>query len=248
MGESLPTLIIVCVAFLLGGLVKGVLGLGLPTAAIGVLGLVMTPARAAALLAIPTFVTNVWQFAAGPHLGSALQRIWALLLGICVGTFAGLGQLTGEGAGRATVALGIVLVLYALMALATPRFSVPRRAEPWLSPVIGVVTGLITAATGLMVIPSVPYLQALGLPRDELVQALGLSFTVSTVALAAVLAYEGVFETAIAGASLLALAPAVAGMLLGQLVRSRVSPRAFRLCFLLGLLLVGAHLALRPLL
>jgi uncharacterized membrane protein YfcA len=248
MGEPVSTLIVACLAFLLGGLVKGVLGMGLPTAALGVLGLVMTPAKAAAMVVVPTFVTNVWQFATGPHLASALRRIWPLLAGICVGTFLGLGQLTGESAGRATVALGVVLVLYSVIALAMPRFSVPARAEPWLSPVIGLLTGLITATTGLSVIPSVPYLQALALPRDELVQALGLSFTVSAVALGAMLAHEGVFEIGIAGASLLTLAPAVVGMVLGQLVRSRISARVFRLCFLIGLLVLGAHLALRPLL
>ena len=248
MGESVPTLIAIAIAFLLGGLVKGVLGLGLPTAAIGILGLTMTPAKAAALLVIPTFVTNVWQFAAGPRLGPVLQRIWSLLLGICLGTLAGIGQLTGEAAGRATMALGIVLMLYALIALAAPRLVVPRRAEPWLSPLIGLVTGLVTAATGLMVIPAVPYLQALALPRDELVQALGLSFTVSTIALGATLMYEGVFQLSIAGASLLALVPAVAGMMLGQVMRSRISPAVFRFCFLIGLLVLGAHLALRTLL
>ncbi|HEX5866243.1 MAG TPA: sulfite exporter TauE/SafE family protein, partial [Beijerinckiaceae bacterium] len=55
-------------AFLLAGFVKGVVGLGLPTVAIALLGLVMTPAEAAALLVLPTFVTNVWQLAAGPRL------------------------------------------------------------------------------------------------------------------------------------------------------------------------------------
>ena len=79
-------------------------------------------------------------------------------------------------------------------------------------------------------------------------QACGLSFTVSTVALAAVLAHDGVLDTAVAGASLLALAPALAGMALGQWLRSRVRPELFRLCFLAALLALGAHLALRGLL
>jgi uncharacterized membrane protein YfcA len=80
------------------------------------------------------------------------------------------------------------------------------------------------------------------------VQACGLSFTVSTVALAGVLAHDGVLDTSVAGASLLALAPALAGMALGQWVRSRVRPELFRLCFLAALLALGAHLALRGLL
>ncbi|HEY0438739.1 MAG TPA: sulfite exporter TauE/SafE family protein, partial [Xanthobacteraceae bacterium] len=52
----------VAAAFVLAGLVKGVIGMGLPTVAMGLLGLAMPPAQAAALLLIPSFVTNVWQF------------------------------------------------------------------------------------------------------------------------------------------------------------------------------------------
>jgi uncharacterized protein len=234
--------------FLLAGVVKGVIGLGLPTIAMGLLAMVMAPAQAASLLVVPSFVTNVWQLALGPHIGHLLRRLWPMLLGICLGAWAGAGLLTGDHGARPTIALGAALMLYAVLALSSVQLVVPARAEPWLAPLVGLATGVVTAATGVYVIPAVPYMQALGLEKDELVQASGLSFTVSTVALAAVLARAGVLETAIAGASLLALVPALLGMALGQWVRSRVSAGAFRVCFLVGLLLLGAHLALRGLL
>jgi uncharacterized membrane protein YfcA len=85
----------------------------------------------------------------------------------------------------------------------------------------------------------------LSLERDDLVQAIGLSVLVSSLALAVLLASDGVLKTTNAGASLLALVPALAGMALGQLVRTRVRPEFFRTCFFVGLLLLGAHLALR---
>jgi uncharacterized membrane protein YfcA len=117
--------------------------------------------------------------------------------------------------------------------------------ELWLGPLVGAATGVVTALTGVFVIPAVPYLQALQLEPDELVQALGLSFTISTLALAAALADAGQFHWPNAGASLLALAAALGGMFLGQGVRARLRPQAFRLWFLAGLLLLGAHLMLR---
>ena len=76
-------------AFLLAGFVKGVIGLGLPTVSIGLLGLLMTPSQAAALLVVPSLVTNVWQAAAGGGLMTLARRLWPLLAGICVGTFIG---------------------------------------------------------------------------------------------------------------------------------------------------------------
>ncbi len=240
-------LVFVALTFLLAGVVKGVIGLGLPTVAMGLLGSVMAPAEAAALLVVPSLVTNIWQLAAGPRLLPLVRRLWSMLLGICIGTFAGAGLLLGGPAGGATAALRAALVFYALIGLILLQLHVSSRLEAWLSPVIGALTGLVTAATGVFVIPAVPYLQALDLDRDDLVQALGLSFTVSTLALAAGLTHQGVLQTGLAGASLLALAPALAGMLLGQWIRTRVSPAQFRRCFFAGLLLLGAHLLLRGL-
>ncbi|HUN47031.1 MAG TPA: sulfite exporter TauE/SafE family protein [Stellaceae bacterium] len=233
--------------FLLAGFVKGVIGMGLPTVGMGLLGLLMPPAKAAALLVVPSLVTNLWQLLAGPSVGALLRRLWPLLLGICLGTWAGGGLLLGEHGGRATAALGVALAVYAVVGLLAPRFSVPSRAQPWLGPVVGATTGVVTAATGVFVIPAVPYLQALALEKEDLVQALGLSFTVSTLALAATLAKGGALPTSIAGASLLALAPALVGMVLGQLLRTRVRPEIFRRCFFLGLLALGADLAAQAL-
>jgi len=146
----------------------------------------------------------------------------------------------------ASAALGLALMLYAatgLLQLRLPR--VPARREPLLGAVAGATTGIVTGATGVLVIPAVPYLQALGLDRDELVQALGLSFTVSTLALGAALAGGGAFSTATASLSLVALAPALGGMLAGQAVRRAVNQAVFRRCFFGALLMLGAHLASR---
>jgi uncharacterized membrane protein YfcA len=243
MSDLLP--LTTLLTFLLAGFTKGIIGLGLPTVAMGLLGLAMPPAKAAALLVVPSLVTNIWQLAAGPRFGVLVRRLWPMLLGICLGTWAGAGLLTGDGSGRATAALGVALVIYALVGLISPHLAVPRAAQPWLSPAVGATTGLVSAATGVFVIPAVPYLQALALEKEDLVQALGLSFTVSTVALAAGLARDGALPASIAGASLLALAPALLGMFLGQFVRARVRPEIFRRCFFFGLLALGADLALR---
>jgi len=243
MPDSPFTLLIVGTTFLLAGLVKGAIGLGLPTIAMGLLSVVMLPAQAASLLIVPSLVTNVWQLAAGPHFGALARRLWTMMAGIILGTWAGAGLMTGDSAQEARIGLGLALMLYAGLGLAAVRFSVSARREVWLSPIIGAATGLVTAATGVFVIPAVPYLQALGLAKDDLVQALGLSFTVSTVALALSLAREGMFEMSVAGASLLALLPALAGMILGGWIRGRVSERVFRLFFFVGLLVLGGHLA-----
>jgi len=231
-------------AFLLAGFVKGVTGLGLPTVAIGLLSLAMPPAQAAALLVVPTLVTNVWQLAAGPSVVALLRRLWPMMLAICLGTWSAGGLLVADGE-AALAWLGLALVVYAAIGLLRLRLHVPARTEPWLSPLVGVATGVVTAATGVLTIPAVPYLQALDLEQDDLVQALGLSFTVSTVALAVVLTRADVFQMSLAGTSTMALLPALGGMFAGQWVRTRMKPSVFRVCFLLAILMLGADLAYR---
>jgi hypothetical protein len=231
--------------FLLAGFVKGVIGLGLPTIAVGILGVVMAPAQAAALLVVPDLVTNGWQIATGPGLRAIAIRLWPMLAGICVGTWAGAGLLQQGKDGSAAFGLGVALVLYAAVGLKAAKLRVPANAERWLGPAIGVTTGIATAATGVFVLPAVPYLQALGLDKDELVQALGLSFIVSTLALSLGLIGAGALDVSVAQSSLLALIPALAGMGVGQVIRNRISPATFKLCFFTGLLALGCYLVTR---
>jgi uncharacterized membrane protein YfcA len=243
-------LALISLVFVLAGLVKGVVGLGLPTVAVGLLGMMMAPREAAALLVVPSLVTNVWQLAIGPAAGALARRLWPMLVGIAVGTVAGGLLLRGSASTDAVAALGGALILYAGSGLASFTLHVPPNGERAASPVVGLATGVVTAATGVFVIPAVPYLQGLGLERqmgrDALVQALGLAFTTSTVALAASLLLSGQFVVESAGLSFFALVPALIGMGIGQWVRGRIRPALFRRCFFIGLLGLGVHLMLRP--
>jgi hypothetical protein len=247
MAETFTLLAGLTLVFCFAGFVKGVIGMGLPTVAMGFLTLLMPPAEAAAVLILPSFVTNVWQLAAGAGLLGLLHRLWPTLLVATVATIAAARWLGAVSSAGTLAALGAALALYAVSSLAPLRLDVPTRTEWWLGPLVGGATGIVTAATGVFVMPAVPYLQGLRLAPDDLVQALGLSFTVSTVALAIALADDGQFQWPHAGASLLALVAAIAGMLLGQAVRTRLQPKTFRLWFLIGLLLLGLHLMLRGL-
>lgn len=137
MHESYSALLIVALAFMLAGFVKGMIGMGLPSVALGLLALVMTPAQGAAILIFPSVVTNTWQAFSGPDFLKLLRRLWSFLIGICVGVLSGFGLMTGPNADLAVTALGFVLMIYALLGLFSVRFSVAPKHEKWLSPLIG---------------------------------------------------------------------------------------------------------------
>jgi len=226
---------LILAVFLLAGFVKGVIGLGLPTVAMGLLTLAMAPAEAAALLVLPSLVTNLVQMRPLAEAARLGWRFRALFAGVLGGTLAGLWLWGGLGGRHTDAALGLMLALYAALGLSGWRPRLPERAAlP-----VGLATGAVTAATGVFVLPAVPWLQAHGLGREELVRALGLSFTVSTLALAGLVWPQ---LAALGGMGLLAVAPALLGQRLGEAVRGRLSESGFRRCFLLGLLALGLWL------
>lgn len=233
---------LVVVVFVVAGMVKGVVGLGLPTISMAVLSLFMVPAQAAALLVIPSLMTNVWQ--AGPFstLLPVLKRIGRMQWGIAIGTMVGAKLMGAPSGAWASASLGVALIAYGAWGLSGRSFTVSPKNHRWLGWVVGAMTGFITAATGVFVIPAVPYLGALGFERDALIQAMGISFTVSTVALAAALWMNDSYSLAVAGISAVMLVPALVGMYLGQSLRRALSPALFRRCFLFSMVLLGGYL------
>ncbi|WP_092989908.1 sulfite exporter TauE/SafE family protein [Rhizobium sp. NFR03] len=247
MNQNLPLLAAITATFFAAGLVKGVTGMGLPTVAMGVLGAFLSPLAAASLLLVPSFVTNVLQLLAGPRFGSLVCRLWPMMLAIVIGTVSGSSLLTGGSTQVTTTALGIALFVYATYTLFARPLCISERLESIVSPIIGFITGLVTGGTGVFVIPAVPYLQSLGLDKEDLVQALGLSFTVSTIALAIGLGWNGGIASGGWLASSLAVIPALIGMQVGQVIRTRISPLVFRRVFLVFLQLLGIEMASRSL-
>jgi uncharacterized membrane protein YfcA len=240
---SEPILFFIAAALLLAGFVKGVVGLGLPTVSIGLLAVAMQPSRAIAIVIVPAIVTNIWQTFAGPHLRDIIRRLWPLMAGTVIGIWLNAGMLSGPYARYGGVVLGVLLVIYAIVGLSKFNFSVARSNEKWIGGIVGLVTGMVSAATGVQVVPSMPFMQAIGMEKDELVQALGVFFTVATLALAFTLTSAGLLSASTALPGAVAMASAFAGMFIGQVVRSRMQPEAFRRWFLIAMILLGLYLA-----
>ena len=239
--NAFSLLALVTVIFILAGAVKGVVGLGLPTISMALLALLMSPAQAAALLVIPSLLTNVWQMRPFQALPELLRSIGTMQIGIFIGTLTG-AWLWGAPAGHAAgMALGMALVIYACWGLRGRPIHIAPEVRFWLGPLTGFVTGLITAATGVFVVPAVPYLQALQLSRDTLIQAMGVCFTVSTIALALGLWLNQSYSIQAAGISLLMLVPALVGMSLGQSLRQRLPVLLFKKVFFFSLIVLGVY-------
>lgn len=236
------TILAVAATFLIAGAVKGVIGLGLPTVSLALLTVAIGLPQAMALLLVPSFVTNLWQAAVGGHGRSILRRLWPFLLMATVTVWLGASALTRVDLALLSALLGALLVIYAALSLAGRRLAITTRQEVWVGPLAGSVNGVLTGMTGSFVVPGVLFLQAIGLPRDMLIQAMGMLFTASTLALAVALQGNALLTLELGALSTAALVPAVIGMVIGQRIRQKLPEQRFRRVFFIALLVLGAYI------
>lgn len=215
--------------FLLAGMVKGISGMGLPTFSIALLGLFMPPATAATLVLLPSLLTNLAQ-CVGPHTQVLVRRLWPLWLGVALATVHSPLPDLGHATTTTRLTLGLVLMAYGIWGLARPRLPDLGRHTLWTGGLAGLLSGLVTAATGVFVMPLVPYLQALRLEKEVFIQALGLSFLVATAALAVRLstATPTSGSEVPLGTHAIALLTACAGVWLGARLRQRLPVLVFQ--------------------
>lgn len=234
--------LMVIMVFLLAGGVKGVTGMGLPTVAMSLLGLWMSPVQAATLLVIPSLATNVAQ-CRGPHLRPLAARLWPGWITIAIVTVCAPGFGGTAPAGSVKSWLGGILIVYGVWGLWRPVLPDLSAHGRWVSAIAGAATGAVTALTAVFVLPWVPYLQSLRLNKDEMVQALGLSFTVATLALAVRVQASAPLSSWSASAALTvcgALAGAFGGLKLGEMLRGRLAGPAFQKALFLVFIALGA--------
>ncbi len=197
-----------------------------------------------ALMLAPSFVTNLWQGLVGGHGGVVVRRTWPFLLLATVAIWPGVALSGDWDSDVLSGLLGGLLIAYGSAGLTRPALKIRSGSEIWASPLLGAVNGILTGLTGSFVVPGALYLQCLALPRDQLVQAMGVLFTCSTVALALALAIEGRLSGEIGVASMLAVLPALFGMVLGRRIRAHLSEATFKRIFFAALIALGAYIVL----
>ncbi len=239
---SLPVLAACIAAVLAGGLVKGVTGIGLPLVAMPILASFIPIPKAIALLSLSSIATSLLQGMHGGHFMRASRRLWPLFAGITAGVFASAWTLVVIDLELLYLLLGAVVVVFACVFQRRIVFDVAPRAEPWVAPVAGIVAGLIGGVSMLFGPIYAMYLSGLRLTKDFFVVGVSLANLVSTLALVAALAGYRLIGSEDLLASVLAMIPAFAGVLLGQKLRRHINEDAFRKALAVVLFLIGLNL------
>ena len=229
------------VVFLFAGVVKGLVGLGLPTITIALTSLVLPLSDSIALVALPTIFTNILQAMVGGRFRHILRRQWPLMLPLMLCLYGTMWLIGRKTPGWAFLILAAVLVLYSALGLFRIRLTIHADLEKPLAPVVGVISGVVAGFVGVPVVPLMPYLQGLDIKPRELVQTLGVVLCATSLTLTASLLNFGLLDGQRSIVSAIAVVPAMAGMFVGQRINRRLSVDQFRLAVYWALLVTGLY-------
>ena len=238
---STEAIVFVLCVFFVAGVVKGLVGLGLPTITLAATSLVLPLSDMIAIISLPSLVTNVWQAVVGGKFRQIVRRQWPLMLPLIVVLYSTVWLVGRKAPQWAFLVLAAVLVTYSSLGLLRIRLRIHADLERPLAPVIGMVSGVVAGLVGVPIVPLMPYLQGLDIEPVEMVQTLGVVLCATSLVLAVSLLIFGLLDGPHAIVSAMAIVPAVAGQQLGTLVRLRLSIDQFRLAIFWALLLTGLY-------
>ena len=236
---SVELIIYIFFVYILAGFVKGMVGVGLPTISLALLAIFLGMKEAMLILLAPSLITNIVQALAGGRLYELTKRLWIFLLSLFFLTWFSTGVLVASDGNLLKIGLGIILLLYCASYFSQHKIPKPGKNEKWLNPLMGGLTGVTTGLTGTFVVPAVLYLQSMGLNQNALVQAMGLSGSVATISLGVSLGGRDVLSNELLLISSSMVIPALIGMALGNIVRSKINEDLFRQLFFFSLSAIG---------
>ena len=242
--QSLPlaVLVVTLLGPFMGGLVKGMFGIGLPLAAMPFLLLGLDIQGAILLLIGPMFTTNLVQSIQDGGVGALSRRYWLLLVMVCVGVFIGLQILVGTDTATLNVIVGTALIAMSIILWRTPSVKITNGFRAPIEALVGLMAGVIGGLTSLFAPILVTYLAAQRLPKDVFVRHISFLYLVCVSILILQLMQKGIVTTALIGPALISIALTHGGLEIGRHLRGRIDGDAFHKAILVMMILTGLNL------
>ena len=248
MPELAPLVLTVVVsAMVLGGAVKGMVGIGLPAVALALMSQFLEPSLSLPLLCFPILATNLWQAVHAGRVLEPLRRVWPMILFLLV-TLWWSARLAAEFDAEVLYGLiGVSMMVFTTTSLFTPHLVISERTGRLLGPVAGTLGGFLGGISTIWGPPMMMYFVLLRLDKEAFIRATGLVWFVASIPLVFGYIQNGFLNATTAWLSALATLPAFGGVWLGLLLRRRVNQEVFRKVLLVAIFLLGHNLLRRAL-
>ncbi|MEL6961352.1 MAG: sulfite exporter TauE/SafE family protein [Pseudomonadota bacterium] len=231
--------------FLFAGMIKGVVGIGLPTASIAILAQVTDPRQAIALLLLPALAANAWQVYRSGRLLEAVREFWPFAAVMTVGIWIFARFAVHVPADVLIIGTGIVIILFALSSLISKPYALPPAFDLSAQLGAGALAGIMGGLTSIWSPPMVIYLLARRLSKDAFVRVTGMLILVGTIPLIIGYMQAGLMTPTLAAYSAMLILPTWLGFAIGEWMRHRLDAEQFRRILLIVFFFMGANLIRR---
>lgn len=237
-------LLAVLFAISLGGLVKGMTGVGLPIFAVPAVALISSMEEAVVLMVIPVISANLWLVISHRQHRHVLRTHLPFLAMGFGGALIGTSLLVLISDRGLKLLLVIWLGLYLVQYITNHRSLQLLRGTGKMAYVLGLAAGTIQGATGISAQVVAPYYHARGLTPEAYAFAAAFTFLLLSLAQIAAIANLDLFTPARLQLSLLALVPTLVFTQLGISLSRKISAAMFNKILLVTFIVMEINLIL----
>jgi len=248
LGYDPAMLMLMAFAMVMGGLVKGAIGIGLPIVCVAILAQFVEVPLVLALVTIPICLTNFWQAVLAGNPMEPIRRFWPMILCLLVTLWLSAKLVVRIDPDALYGLIGCAVVIFTVTSFIRPSRGLTPTAERWAGPFAGLLGGFLGGVSTIWGPPMMMYFVMLRLSKEDFIRSVGLVWFAASLPLVAGYVENGILTANTAQLSALACIPAFAGLWLGQWLRRFIDQETFRKVLLLALFLIGLNLIRRALL
>ena len=241
-----PTIVIVIIlAVMAGGLIKGTIGFGMPMVALPLIAFAVPVTTAMILLCAPIFLTNFLQIKFKQGISS--YRFLPMFLFLVVGLIIGARLILEINLNTITQIIAILIIFAAVINCFGFKINnnINKKQERIITSFIGFGSGILGGLSTVYGPPMLAYLVAVDLPKEKFVRTVSTMYFIGSFPLYGSLIYYGFATKQDLIMSLLLIIPALIGQQIGTKIRDKINQKQFRNCILVTLVILGIMLFIK---
>ena len=239
-------ILVIILAVLSGGLVKGTLGFGMPMVALPIIAFVLPATTAMILLCAPIILTNFLQIKFNQGVSS--YRFLPMFLSMILGLIIGARLILEININTITQIIALSIIFAALVNCFGIKINnINTNSEKTITIILGFGSGILGGLSTFYGPPMLAYLVAADLPKEKFVRTVSTMYFIGSFPLYGSLIYYGFATTQDLIISLGLLIPAFISQQIGTKIRDKINQKQFRICILATLIILGVSLLIKTL-
>ena len=240
-----PTIVVIIIlAVLAGGLIKGTLGFGMPMVALPIIAFVIPATTAMIILCAPILLTNFLQIKFKQGISS--YRFLPMILSLIIGLIVGARLILEINLNTITQIIAVSIIFAALINCFGFKIQNPNKShERVITSIIGFGSGILGGLSTFYGPPMLAYLVASDLPKEKFVRTVSTMYFVGSFPLYGSLIYYGFATKEDIFMSMFLIIPAFISQQIGTRIRDKINQKQFRTCILVTLIILGISLFIK---